>query len=71
MSSQRYFFALWPDEAVRDRLSALAHASQSGEGRRHSADDLHITLVFLGQIAPAQLRCVEDVADTVRGSIFA
>ncbi|MGD8912046.1 MAG: RNA 2',3'-cyclic phosphodiesterase [Candidatus Thiodiazotropha sp.] len=70
MNGQRYFFALWPDEAVRGRLSALATATQTTEGRRHSAEDLHITLVFLGQIAPSQKRCVEDVADAVRGTSF-
>jgi 2'-5' RNA ligase len=70
MSGQRYFFALWPDKAVRDRLSALAQTSQPEKGRRHSVDDLHITLVFLGQIVPSQLRCIEDVADTIRGRVF-
>jgi 2'-5' RNA ligase len=70
MNSQRYFFALWPDEAVRDRLSALASGSRPPEGRRHSAEDLHITLVFLGQIAPSQKRCVEEVADAIRGIAF-
>jgi 2'-5' RNA ligase len=70
MSALRYFFALWPDQAVRDRLNALALASRPGEGRRHSADDLHITLVFIGQIAPSQKHCMEDVANSVRGRAF-
>ncbi|WP_316369135.1 RNA 2',3'-cyclic phosphodiesterase [Candidatus Thiodiazotropha sp. CDECU1] len=70
MSGQRYFFALWPDEAVRDQLDLLARTSQPGEGRRHAADDLHMTVVFLGQIAPSQRRCMEDIADTVRVPTF-
>jgi 2'-5' RNA ligase len=70
MSAQRYFFALWPNRAVRDWLDVLAQGARPGEGRRHGADDLHITLVFVGQIAPAQKRCMEDVADTVRGNTF-
>lgn len=70
MSDQRYFFALWPDEGVRERLSNLAHALQPGEGRRHHGEDLHMTLVFLGQIAPSQKRCMEAVADSVRGRAF-
>ncbi|MBT3013701.1 MAG: RNA 2',3'-cyclic phosphodiesterase [Candidatus Thiodiazotropha sp. (ex Lucina aurantia)] len=68
MSEERYFFALWPDETVRYRLSTLAHTSEPGEGRRHNAKDLHMTLVFLGQIAPSQKRCIEDVADGIRGA---
>ncbi|MES9970141.1 MAG: RNA 2',3'-cyclic phosphodiesterase [Candidatus Thiodiazotropha sp.] len=70
MSGERYFFALWPDETVRDRLNGLADASQPGEGRRHTADDLHITVVFLGQIGPSQRRCVEEVADSIRVPSF-
>jgi 2'-5' RNA ligase len=70
MNGQRYFFALWPDEVVRDRLSTLVSTSLAAEGRRHSAEDLHITLVFLGQIAPSQQRCAEEVADAIRGKPF-
>ncbi|MEW8028950.1 MAG: RNA 2',3'-cyclic phosphodiesterase [Candidatus Thiodiazotropha sp.] len=70
MSEQRYFFALWPDKAVRDRLSALARVSNPGEGRRHVAEDLHMTLVFLGQVAPTQRHCIEDIADDIRGVPF-
>jgi 2'-5' RNA ligase len=71
MSGQRYFFALWPDQVVRRRLSALAHASQLVEGRRHHSQDLHMTLVFLGQIAPEHKSCIEGAADTIRVSPFA
>jgi 2'-5' RNA ligase len=50
-TTERLFFALWPDEAQR---SALAHAtrkmvSRCG-GRPVSLDSLHVTLVFLGSI---------------------
>ncbi|MBV2095384.1 MAG: RNA 2',3'-cyclic phosphodiesterase [Candidatus Thiodiazotropha sp.] len=70
MSGRRFFFALWPDRQVREALSALAHGAELAEGRRHHADDLHMTLVFLGQIAPSQRRCIEDVADRIRSAPF-
>ncbi|MES9992334.1 MAG: RNA 2',3'-cyclic phosphodiesterase, partial [Candidatus Thiodiazotropha sp.] len=70
MSEPRYFFALWPNKDAQDQLSALAHSSEVSEGRRHHADDLHITLVFLGQIAASQRRCIEDVAEGIRLAPF-
>ncbi|PUB87798.1 MAG: RNA 2',3'-cyclic phosphodiesterase [gamma proteobacterium symbiont of Ctena orbiculata] len=70
VSGRRFFFALWPDRQVREALSALAHSAEMAEGRRHHADDLHMTLVFLGQIAPSQRRCIEDVADRIRQTPF-
>jgi 2'-5' RNA ligase len=70
VSGQRYFFALWPDPEVREQLSALVHASGMGDGRRHHVDDLHMTLVFLGQITAEQRRCAEEVADRISANPF-
>ena len=69
MAEGRYFFALWPDESVRRRLAALAKQADA-RGRMHHPEDLHMTLVFLGQVADERLRCVYDVADTIRGTAF-
>ncbi|MEW8508273.1 MAG: RNA 2',3'-cyclic phosphodiesterase [Candidatus Thiodiazotropha sp.] len=66
MSGQRLFFALWPDRQVREAFSALAQGVELAEGRRHQAEDLHLTLVFLGQTAQSQRRCIEDVASGIR-----
>ncbi|MCU7936006.1 MAG: RNA 2',3'-cyclic phosphodiesterase [Candidatus Thiodiazotropha sp. (ex Dulcina madagascariensis)] len=70
MADQRLFFALWPEARVRDEFAALAHASAPGEGRRHRADDLHMTLVFLGQVDPSRRQCIEGVANAIRASSF-
>ena len=43
---RRLFLALWPEEAVRQQLAALA-AEVAGR-RRISDANLHLTLVFLG-----------------------
>ncbi|MCU7848896.1 MAG: RNA 2',3'-cyclic phosphodiesterase [Candidatus Thiodiazotropha sp. (ex Lucinoma kastoroae)] len=70
MVSQRLFFALWPSTMVRDGLSALAQVSAPGEGRRHNPDDLHMTLVFLGQVTASQFQCIEKVADNIQVDPF-
>lgn len=44
--SRRLFLALWPEQAIRQQIAALA---ASAAGRRRVRDDnLHLTLVFLG-----------------------
>lgn len=68
---RRLFFALWPDDAVRARL----HAGLSGlvpALRRPSAiHNLHLTLIFLGDVAPEQQECVERCAAAAAGEGFA
>lgn len=44
-SDLRLFYALWPDEATR---SALVKLQAPLRGRMTDAQDLHLTLVFLG-----------------------
>lgn len=56
----RLFYALWPDDAVRERLTQL-QSHLSGKPTRY--DNLHITLAFLGEqpadVLPA-LRAILD-----------
>jgi 2'-5' RNA ligase len=49
--------ALWPDEAMRRRLVALQAGLGGGAGgaRLTPAADLHLTLVFIGQLPSARL----------------
>lgn len=47
----RLFFALWPDDRVRDALAAVsARLQRSTSARWVSPDKLHMTLAFLGQV---------------------
>ncbi|MCU7811886.1 MAG: RNA 2',3'-cyclic phosphodiesterase [Candidatus Thiodiazotropha sp. (ex Notomyrtea botanica)] len=69
MSDGRYFFALWPDDEVRLQISAMSRRMTS-KGRAHHPSDLHMTLVFLGQVADSQLRCIHNAADVIRGRPF-
>ncbi|SDL51524.1 2'-5' RNA ligase [Modicisalibacter muralis] len=49
----RLFFALWPDDALRGRLAALARDTQRDCGGRPTAPaKLHLTLAFIGDVAP-------------------
>jgi len=68
--AERLFFALWPERKVRDKLARLARSLNNGNGRIHNPHDLHITLVFLGQVEASRLPCVHDVADNIVSSPF-
>lgn len=58
----RLFVALWPSPAVRRGLAALQGAIGWPEAARPvPAQDLHLTLVFIGPIPVAQLGLVGEV----------
>jgi len=63
---QRLFFALWPDHGLGNRLNRLAGELPERGGRQHHPSDLHMTLVFLGPVAPERLPCIEQVGDQIR-----
>jgi RNA 2',3'-cyclic 3'-phosphodiesterase len=69
MADGRHFFALWPEESVREGLMAAARRTDRRGSVQHPAD-LHMTLVFLGLISDGQLRGIEAVADAIRGKAF-
>src|SRR5690606_1177183 len=54
----RLFYALWPDAGTRQ---ALAQRQQFLNGRKTHADDLHLTLVFLGERPLEMLPTLKDV----------
>ncbi len=67
----RLFFALWPDARVRralDRAGGKLHAACGG--RRMQAPNIHLTLVFLGNVAVARLDELRAVAASVSGLSF-
>jgi 2'-5' RNA ligase len=69
MAEGRHFFALWPERAVSEGLAREA-GQAAMRGRPQHPEDLHLTLVFLGQIGDAQRRCIESTADAIRGEPF-
>jgi 2'-5' RNA ligase len=70
-TSRRVFFALWPDAAARDVLDALADqcAKQCG-GRRVARENLHLTLAFIGPVAPERVDDLLAAAAKVKAPPF-
>lgn len=63
--SQRLFFALWPDAQTRDRIAGQARGLARREGRPVAAENLHVTLAFIGASDPERRRCLEARAAQV------
>ena len=57
--------ALWPDADVRARFDGLARQCllQHPQARRMQAENLHLTLAFIGALAPAPARAVAAMLD--------
>jgi 2'-5' RNA ligase len=63
---ERLFFALWPDDALRQQLiSRSKPLVETVRGRPVSDEKLHITLVFLGDTDTRQRDCLESMATRV------
>jgi len=62
----RLFFALWPDDAVREALAGWAtRLHQACGGRMTRPQSLHITLAFLGDTEAARLAELKAAAGRV------
>ena len=60
MAKKRLFFALLPDQEVRDQLIALSRSFPIVKGVRPVPNNnLHITLQFLGDIETNERKCLE------------
>lgn len=70
LPTERLFFALWPDEAVREQLRAAQDAMPRRGGRPVHVEDVHVTLAFLGQVEAERRACMEAAAGRVRGAPF-
>jgi RNA 2',3'-cyclic 3'-phosphodiesterase len=69
--AERWFFSLWPDAAARRGLVAGSAALvPPGVCTPHPLD-LHLTLVFLGELAPAALDAAVQAADALRAAPLA
>lgn len=67
----RVFFALWPDTAERNHLTAWqAPLKQLCGGRAMHGETLHNTLVFLGEIGMFRLEALQLAAQEMSGESF-
>ena len=68
-----YFFALWPDRAVRRRLASAAARLPLGEGgavHRIRPERLHLTLAWLGEIDRVRVEAARRAGDDVEARGF-
>jgi 2'-5' RNA ligase len=69
--TERLFFALWPGEQQRTVLTGIQRGLPAYNGRLIHPEDLHITLVFLGDLDARRRACAEEAADRTQASPFA
>jgi 2'-5' RNA ligase len=70
-SRARLFFALWPDEALRDAIyQASRGALHKTGGRLVPRENFHITLAFLGSLDAAGLEQAKAAAEEVNLPAF-
>lgn len=68
---QRLFFAIWPSPELARQLRRLAgDAFHGSHVRCLQADQIHLTLIYLGPSDPAQRECAEMAAEQVRAASF-
>ncbi len=70
MPTQRLFFAIWPDEPVREHLRAATCELMPPEARAVAPDAVHLTLLFIGSADAERRACLEQVADGIKASAF-
>jgi RNA 2',3'-cyclic 3'-phosphodiesterase len=69
--TERLFFALWPDAALRHTLyKATRQVAKISGGKPVPAENFHITLVFLGSLVPADAAIAREVAGGIRSGAF-
>jgi 2'-5' RNA ligase len=65
----RVFFAIWPDNAAREQIAGLAKQLRLAllcNGREIKAENIHLTLAFVGEIEPSRVEALRMVADGTR-----
>jgi RNA 2',3'-cyclic 3'-phosphodiesterase len=69
--TERLFFALWPTDTVRQSLQTLSQlAIQNATGKVMPVENLHITLLFIGEVDLTTKRGMQQAAATVQGRRF-
>ncbi|HET8552387.1 MAG TPA: RNA 2',3'-cyclic phosphodiesterase [Gammaproteobacteria bacterium] len=67
----RLFFALWPDDALREALHRMARKPvRHAGGKPVTPDNYHVTLKFLGSTDDDGYDCVCAAADAIRAQPF-
>lgn len=67
----RVFFAIWPDEVARTQLAGLAEQLRGESlcgGRKTKAENIHLTLVFVGEVDASKLEEIRLAVDGIKDS---
>ena len=68
---RRLFYALWPDDLLRQRISAQTKDRVSeSRGRPTAIGNLHVTVLFLGEVAEDRLPAVLEAGAKANASAF-
>ena len=71
METARLFFAAWPAPELQESLGKLAQdLKRECGGRAIPAQNIHLTLAFLGDVARGRLARLEEIAMAVSGQRF-
>lgn len=62
---KRLFFALWPDDITRQQCVKITRAINNGNTRPVNPANLHVTLLFLGNIASDKETVFRQEAATI------
>jgi 2'-5' RNA ligase len=66
LSTERLFFALWPDDGVRARLADWSREFQARCGGHPTRiGNFHLTLAFLGAVDPVRMADIVRAAETI------
>lgn len=67
----RVFFAIWPDNKAQKQLGSLVNRLRLESlcsGRKTKAENIHLTLVFIGEVDSSKMEALCKVADEIRES---
>lgn len=70
MAASRIFFALWPQADIRRQLYHCAGELLPDKVRRVAEHNLHLTLVFIGQVTDEQRVCYQQIAGQISAKSF-
>jgi len=69
-STQRLFFALWPDADVRHAVESFSRRQLRKQAKRIPGEKLHITLAFPGPVTAPVRTCLEASAGRIHAVPF-
>lgn len=67
---KRLFFALWPSEETRKAVDQFNQTLKADGLKRVKADNLHVTLVFLGHVEAQTERVIRQQANSISAQSF-